>query len=353
MFKKKLKYHHIQLFSVSGILLPADIDELPLIDGELGAVKVYLTHSPDICVLNISRGSAFGLMMGKGRLRDKGQKEFNEELNEEIERISDGIKKRFKSKPVFVIEIIGETELNTPHPLNDLGEYLICIDGVDKPTIRRQTADLTNTAISSLYLASYKDFELKKITNGLHLTDEDGKIYYSFSFSMTGRGFVSTTVDTTLTVNTSEYAQKISKTKLSKKVIRLLTQALDENDDFLKSFLFAWTALEIFIQKAFKEYNQLFFDEILGNNPPALTKQYFERLNHVMKDKYRLKDKFIIVASLFCEKSAEQDLEKFNKIKKIRDEFFHGEEISEEELIVEETLALLKKYMQSYYERMA
>lgn len=350
MQKIKLKYHHIQLFSVSGILLPVDIDELPLVDNGFGAAKAYLTRSPDIWCLNISRGSALMLMMGKGRLRNAGQKEFNEELHEELERISDGIRKNCEGKPVLVIEIAGDTELDTSHPINDIGEFVLCNDGIDTPTIRKQTADVTNTIITSLYIASNKDFEIKKITSGLHLTDTDGKVYYSYSFSMSGKGFISTTVDDKLTEKTSEYAQKISKSNLSKKIIRLMTQALDENDDLLKSFLFAWSALEIFIQKVFKDYNQRFFDLILRDNPPALTKKYFERLNHVMRDKYRINDKFIVVASLFCEKSAEQDLDEFNKIKKIRDLFFHGEEISEEELPVEETLELLKKYMQSYYD---
>ena len=74
-----------------------------------------------------------------------------------------------------------------------------------------------------------------------------------------------------------------------------------------------------------------------------------ERIKGVMKDKYRLTDKFVAVAAaLFSgapDSEIEDDFKRFSQLKQLRDSIFHGDEFSEMNLPVRELAALLRKYV--------
>ena len=68
------------------------------------------------------------------------------------------------------------------------------------------------------------------------------------------------------------------------------------------------------------------------------------RLAEIMKDRVRLNDKFVIIASLLNESGAEEDAATFARLKKLRDSFHTGE-IVESNLTVETAQLLLGKYL--------
>ena len=63
------------------------------------------------------------------------------------------------------------------------------------------------------------------------------------------------------------------------------------------------------------------------------------RIKDVMKDKYRLTDKFVLIAS-FLSNEIEEDIESFKSMKKLRDDIFHGKEFNEETLPVEDAAGI-------------
>ena len=71
------------------------------------------------------------------------------------------------------------------------------------------------------------------------------------------------------------------------------------------------------------------------------------RIKDVMKDKYRLTDKFVLIAS-FLSNEIEEDIESFKSMKKLRDDIFHGKEFNEETLPVEDARKLAAKYLKSH-----
>lgn len=323
------------------------------IDDKTGSISAILTRYPENYCLNINREAAIASITQHMIHTNVAGLSFEEKLPQEINCIADQRKEQFKDNQILVVNVIGEIEPNFSEDLiKDYGDFVVCFDAVNRSNISQQSAKLTNLLISSLYLSTERYFEFNRILSGFHLQDEEGKLFYSFSLEVSGKCTISNPVSDNSIIKTTEYANKIAQSSLSKKVISLMSQALDENNDVLKSFLFAWSALEIFIQQAFKEYEQKYIDNILGNNPLILTKKYFERIKDVMKDKYRLNDKFIVLADLLCSETAEQDLIEFQAIKKNRDDFVHGEYINEDELPVRKTVILLKKYLCAYYDNM-
>jgi len=64
-----------------------------------------------------------------------------------------------------------------------------------------------------------------------------------------------------------------------------------------------------------------------------------------MKDKYRLADKFAIIASALDPAGADQDIAVFTELKGIRDAFFHALSTNPDQLPGETTRRLLRKYL--------
>ena len=84
----------------------------------------------------------------------------------------------------------------------------------------------------------------------------------------------------------------------------------------------------MFVNATFKEtYKSQWFD-IMENGAPAAAKPVFERFKDVMRDKYRLADKFLIICSVLDASAAASDSDEFRKLKSLRDNLSHGLENS-------------------------
>lgn len=64
-----------------------------------------------------------------------------------------------------------------------------------------------------------------------------------------------------------------------------------------------------------------------------------------MKGKYSLADRFLVIASLLDETSAETDSVEFLELKNVRDDLLHGQEVDERTLPSAEVQYLLRKYL--------
>src|SRR5205807_4350030 len=106
----------------------------------------------------------------------------------------------------------------------------------------------------------------------------------------------------------------------------------------------AWAALEMFVNGLFSDhYNEEWLSK-LEMGTPSSAQRCFEHLRSVMKDKYRLADKFLIISSLLDEMASEADTEKFRVINKVRNKIHTGE-ITDIHLSVEDVQGLLRRYI--------
>jgi hypothetical protein len=79
------------------------------------------------------------------------------------------------------------------------------------------------------------------------------------------------------------------------RVRELYAASLETADDHLRAFLAGWTALEILVNKVFPTYEDKFLGGIASANDPEAKAWYVQRIREVMKDKYRLRDRFALV----------------------------------------------------------
>lgn len=109
------------------------------------------------------------------------------------------------------------------------------------------------------------------------------------------------------------------------------------------------------IAKTFKTYEDTFLSPLANAEQQGLREKFLSRVKNVMKDKYRLTEKFAAVGAVLFPNARENinqnDFEQFTKLKKLRDSIFHGDEFSERDLPVYELAALLRKYILAHVQR--
>ena len=98
----------------------------------------------------------------------------------------------------------------------------------------------------------------------------------------------------------------------------------------------------MFVNKAFRACESRWFERIATAGLRTLGS---DRIREVMKDKYRLEDKFSFIAAELDDPDIEQDLDLFRRIKGIRNDFLHGEDVHWRSLPLEGTRELLRKYL--------
>lgn len=266
----------------------------------------------------------------------------------------------------------------SPSHERDAGDFVVCIDGFDKESIRKLYVDHITAIISSIVLATNSIVSVESVRSGTVFFREDEKPVYSFSFEVGGAGFYrSIQVGEQLIQDTQKvYVSTVLNHSMTR-VQQMLKSSLENNRDPLRAFLFAWFSFEIFVNKAFDEcFNRRFellfggsyessdlisldqvldrakADSLIVQKVPTCFKENtligFEEFRSRIKNKYRFIEKFRAIGLQLSPNSFEQDFVELKKIKKARDEFSHGNEVDEKILPIESTRNFVAKYLRLY-----
>lgn len=197
--------------------------------------------------------------------------------------------------------------------------------------------------LSSINLNSITSIQLEKVAEGIYFPNIRGKTLFRKKITLPPPRVYNANGITSSDIKfINESIKNLLKHKDLDKILRFHTQMRDKKIDEIKSFIFGWTALEIFINKNFNKYYKSFWDNLNQGNPIFI--KFSNRVIPVLKDKLRLNDKFlIIVSSLNQDSELLNDLELFDNIKSLRDKYFHGQSINE--LPIMHIDILLKKYL--------
>ena len=336
-----MKYIYIVTFKIDGISLPQGIDEVVI--NEANQTRVILCSECSKYSIHADRGLATSTMMLKGLTGQGAEGEFEDRLNKQVASIQTSRNKKFPNGPFIVFEWNGETPIELSSVTRDFGPFVITFDAVDKGKIKEQYKKTINQYLTSLFLIAEKDYSVKKVFEGFYLKEKE-KIYYSYTASASGTLMMSNPFTEESAEKLKKYISALTKANSLEDVYRLLVRATSEHSDKLRSFIFAWTALEIFFNKIFKLYEVKFLEKHTIDGLPILAQHFFKRIKDVMKGKYSLRDKFIVIASMLSD-DTEDDLDKFVKAKKVRDTFLHGEDIEESQLPIQEIVGMVRKYL--------
>ncbi len=301
-----------------------------------------LKDAEDFCKL-IDVGDAIASVYMNRRFNDPSKRIDKDLILQEIDNIR---KRRILRTPIsdFVaIKIRKECQLEISNVVYKDESYSFSIGKNDNfILIDSHKRDIDNV-LSAINLNSITSLKFEKIAEGIYYPNIDGRtLFKQKDPPYRVKVSVVNGITTTAIRKINASIINLSKYKDLDKILSFHTQMHDKKNDGLKSFIFGWTALEIFINKNFKKYYKTFWGNLNQGNP--LFVKFSDRLDPILKDKLRLNDKFlIIVACLNQNPDRLDDLAQFDKIKETRDKYFHGQTI--ENLPIEGLNILLKKYL--------
>lgn len=289
-----MRYTYLASWSViGGISLPNDSQPIELYSSK--NCRFVLTCDPDSLLANIDREFALRRLMAKGAAGQPGTAEFPMALASEIEEIKAERKKKTGTRAVLVVEAYGEIDATINEPVGNREGFIVAFDVIDKQAVMQNHQSEIEAMKLAVAFESKVSSRFAALSKGTYLTDEAGRIIYSINISSCGEWSVSTNLSAEVTARISSHYAMLQQANDVDSVQRLFSQMADYETDRLKAFLSGWNALEILIAKAFKTYERVFLSPLTNAGQPTLRERFLSRIKDVMKDKYRLTDKFVAV----------------------------------------------------------
>ena len=254
----------------------------------------------------------------------------------------------FDDVPHVAIQISGECEEMVGKVILETEEFAVFLNAND-PTESIRSRDEYDIAaiLASLILEAGGTISLDKMWDSISMVRADGKQIVPFNCSIDMEfADIDPLADDAPTRIIDRYHRLSRGNEKLGTVLRLLKLSLETEKDKLRSFLFGWSAIEIFINTVFKKYENEIFTEFSEGLQSELRVTYLKRIREVMKDKNRLTDKFSVIALRLCMKDADNDVKAFKKVKEVRNNLFHRSMADESKLSVTDIHALLVKYLQ-------
>ncbi|MCA1442761.1 hypothetical protein I6F07_21565 [Ensifer sp. IC4062] len=310
-----------------------------------------LTADPEPYFVHIDKSRALANGLLKGLFKGEEDGSLDERLVSEI-----GAAKARRAKnqrPGCYLIALAVTDAPEPkfEARRDGADFEVAIDGLDKEAVHktyRPTIDALLTGLA-LRLPSNADLRCEEIGSVIFLTTNDAKPLYALSFKI-GSAMLSVASlppADLLDVAGSLAAKILDDTKL-RRPIALLTSSINNTSDPLQAYLDGWNALEIFVQSVFKSTYDARWREIMEAGVPSAAKPVVDRLVEVMSDKYRLADKFLIIATILHPENAADDDTEFRRLKKSRDGVFHGTDDPADVFPTGAIQRLLLKYLHTH-----
>lgn len=347
-----MKYRYTALFSIKGLSLPPAGGEKVLVPDSAAGLRAILTSQPNSHAFEGDRSLAVaGLMLRALFNSEPTGNEFKQRVATAVEELRAERQKEFGSSPFLVVIGEGDAPSFNPTHERDAEDFIVCFNGADKGEIRARFHIALTALLNSLVSAAENVIGIRTVADPVIFFREDGKPVYSYT--LTG-GSVDAYVSKPLPDDRAQaigalYRLLAANTNLQR-VQRLIRSSLETEDDPLRSFLAAWSAFEIFVNKVFAAYEARFFDSVLEEGHPEVQRKYLGRIREVMRYKYRLADKFAAISFQLSPGTGDEDLKTVIRVKTVRDELSHGESVNEKGLPVKAIRDLASKYLRLHIE---
>lgn len=259
-------------------------------------ISVLLTNDINRHCLNIDTGLASAKLLLCGMFSGEKVQDLPKAIEAGVTEIQEkrGTKKKSGAYAVITIKGYAELDINEKS-YRKTDQFSICFDAIDKDSLRNQHKEKIYSIVSSLSMSTSPEYHAEKISSGIYFLDENKKPLYSFT--MQGGSLRIIQAKPIDIEKEKEITKLIGLSKNNQQLktpFRLFTQSLETTQDQLRSFISAWTALEIFTNKVFSVYEEKFIVNIADNHNSHGVNQFLTRIKDVMKDKYRLTDKFAL-----------------------------------------------------------
>lgn len=343
-----MKVQYISVYKLHGAnKLPEEAESASLVALQHPALTATLTTNPEPYFLHMDRSEGLRTQLLKPLYALKNEGSLEDRLVAEIE----GIRASRAKKTGAGVFLVFDGETNIPEPelksRRDYNEFGICIDAIEKPEILEAFRPSLHSVITalSLSLPANAARNIEKVGDVVFLVDPDGKKpIYAFTAQVKLSADVASPLTQSVITESAALAPRLAEKTLARPTSLLFT-SLEKATGELQGFIAAWSALEIFVNATFKSSYEKGWSAIMAGGAPASAKPLFKRFQEVMSNKYRLVDKFLVIASVLDADHAADDAAEFRRLKKLRDGLFHVLDAPSSPLPTEAGQKLLLKYM--------
>jgi hypothetical protein len=340
------KYLHTLVYKIDGIQLGPGGGEIEIIADNAARFRAVVSTDPDDFCFEGDRWSALANLWLNALFGQPGLEISSERITEELEKIRESRKSQFGTGPYLIFVRDGEIEdFSSAELVKDFEDFLVYQGGPPRETLRQPSRPYVRAALGAMTIAMGDVHGIKTVSDTVVFFRSDGKPLYCYTVSATADASVIRAISEEKLDSVEEWYRVISRNPKFERVVRLLVASLQAEGDALRSFLYAWTALEILINKMFSQYEKRFFEELSEDHNLGAHRQYLESVREVMKRKYRLTDKFALIAAVLSPANADEDLSQFKQAKKKRDDLMHGQDVNEGTLPIPMIHELVRKYV--------
>ena len=347
-----MQYRYVVAFQLIGVVRPNVELEGFVVELPIAGARGRLTGDLDSLPPEVDQAAAAGSLLLQGFAGPAGEGTPEERLAREVADLKQRRRKDTGDGAFLVIEAVGEVDDFNPQPQRELPGYVFAIDDAPKEVIRARYESAVYGLLAALAIASNHLCGVKKVVDGITFVRQDGKPLFCFTLTGSANAYVSSPVPQDALPLISRNAKTLSRHQSLVDAAKLLSRSLTEDNDPLLSFLSVWSGLEIFVNKNFKNYENLVLARLAVGNPPPVPPRVVKRIRAVMSDKYRLADKFSVISGELADPSSvEQDQATFESIKLARDKLLHGEDIPLASLPTADARRLLRKYLRLHLDQ--
>jgi hypothetical protein len=335
-----MQYHYTRAFIAEGTLARKS-QEIVLFDEPGEGMRFVLSGAPDSYLTDSDKISAAGLrVFSRITVAGAPPPPPMKAVGEIVDEIRSKRRQLLDNRMVLVCQIDDTADpLNAPGSCVVEGDRFAFINRGEVDKIIKKHEREIYRALASLFAADPLVMSFEPLAESFKFTSREGLETLAVTLGGTASCVTRTGTDAEKENKVKRGFERCFRSdKNLKTVTRLLSDSLLAKDDKLRSFLAAWTSLEIFARKFYK--NQ--------STPPPNTE--------VEKDEDEEKttsepEGFLVfqfnsaVKNLRLDNPAARERD-FKRIKKVREKLVHGKEVDEASLPVEETQALVRAFLE-------
>jgi hypothetical protein len=331
MANEHMRYRYTRAFIVEG-LLAREGQEIVLSDQPAEGCKFVLTGTPDSLLADADKSTAAGIS-AISRITVAGAPPPPQllPLSVIVGQIRSERTKLMDGRMVFVCQFEGTAAAVTGAPVDKEGERFLILNrgAIDQITAKHEK-DI-DQAIGSLFAAEESVVRFEPLGESFRMIMADGSECLAVPFGGTAWGVSRRGIDAEREVKLkSRFERCFSSGKDLKTVTRLLSDSLLAKENRLKSFVSAWTSLEVFINKFSSEKPKCPEEEATQTGKiPALISRFNSAAENLGLEEREAKEAG------------------FKKIKAVRDGLLHyGKDVEDSSLPIEETQNMVRAFLE-------
>lgn len=348
-----MRYVYSSLYHIRGLSPSSPAKDEEVFADSAQATLAVMTSAPAPLCSQLDNSRALATMILTGVFR--GEEEagtIDERLSRQVQLLRDERAKKYSACVFLYFEASGQTAPIAPHVERDCGSFVLALDGLPKGEIRSRHEPLARRILAAIGLGIASVVAFEKVCDATVFFADDGKPVYCFKLEGgLAEVLISRRPSAEELATTRQLAAKIAMDDALERVIRLLNESMEPDQERLRRFLSAWMALDVFVNSNFGIYAQRFWDSLSADVSAPIRERYLERIHAVMRDKYKPLDKFVVISAELDPAEANGDIRIFQRGKELRDKFSHGEAIDESALPVADVQGLVRKLLRLHVNR--